>query len=117
MGGRLPVTDIILTSDVEVMTIAVGQGRAGSRLDTFFDILGLVRNGGVVGVPENGVTVKAAEVVSSVGPGDIDSVITRPHAYGVAGTVNAGRVSRCGGINIEWAEVDGGLPVTGVIDA
>ena len=117
MHGRLPVTDIILTSDVEVVAITISQRCAIGSLDSFLNVLGLVRDSRRASIPEDRIAVKAAEVVGGVSPGDINRIITRPHARGMAGAADPGWVSGCGGIDEERPQMDGRLPVTGIVNA
>ena len=86
-------------------------------LDAFRNVVGRVRDRSRASIPEDRVTIEADEVVGGVSPGDIDRIITRPHTRGMAGAVNAGWVSRCDGIDIEWAEVNGRFPVTDIVNA
>ena len=75
MYGRLPVTGVIDTPDVEVVAITVSQGRAGGSLHTFLDVLSVIRDGVRRGIPEDGVAVETAGGVDRVRPGDIDGGI------------------------------------------
>ena len=78
--SRLPVTGIINAPDMEVVAIAVSQGRAGSSLESFLYVLGRVRDSGWVGVPQDRVAIKPTGVVGGISPADSNRVITGPGA-------------------------------------
>jgi len=44
VDSRLPVTSIIYAPDMEVVAIAVSQGSAGGSLNSFLNVLSLVRD-------------------------------------------------------------------------
>ena len=78
MDGRLPVASVIHTPDVEVVAITLSQGWAGSVLTSRPYVLSLVRNSGVVTVPQDRVAIKATGVIGGIHPPDINRVITGP---------------------------------------
>ncbi|GAI84411.1 unnamed protein product, partial [marine sediment metagenome] len=76
-----------------------------------------IRNGRGVGIPEYGIAVKPASSIGGIGPGNIDGVVAGRGAYCMAGALYIAGISRRGSIDKERPQVDGGLPVTGIIHA
>ncbi|MBA7659245.1 hypothetical protein ES703_67219 [subsurface metagenome] len=99
-----PITSVIHTPDFEVVAITISQGWAGSSLNPFLNVLGLVRENVWASVPQDRVAIKTTGIVGGVRPGDINRVVTGPHTRGMAGAANPGWVSRWGSIDVEWAE-------------
>ena len=80
MHGGLPVAGVIHATDVEVVAVAAGESRAGSSLDSLLNGFIGTRGGVGAGVPEDGVAIKAADIVSGIRPGDGDGIISGPGA-------------------------------------
>jgi hypothetical protein len=86
---------------VEIVAVTIGQFWAGSTLHPLLNVLSHVRNGGIVGVPEDRVAIKTTSIVGSIRPGDIDRIITRPNARGMTGAVDTDRVTGRNSIFVE----------------